>query len=319
MFSRFRKKQNSTESFEKEQANSRLSANSRRVLTEFRTFQSTHKAHDQEEARRKIMDENHAADPKLADSLIQACIGVLLRSSIVSNLRSSLFLNDEFFDDDYLRSVWTVHNAKTWEYIKTRQTVEELAFGYTIDWSVRIADAALARPTYASINYVNHPYGGATPYGSVVANWASCTRWRSTYTHKDTFDEEFGFTGNDAAKISRGRDMICTAEQLVTLIANLSPRQRKALIEYAQGVYVLRNDAPNYIEAQVHGPLQWSQDLEEIWIAQPALLQETARDGSTARVLQRIAQFATRHRVGAFLLNMENGQPRVVQTLVEPL
>ena len=240
-----------------------------------------------------------------AENLYQACKRTLRSAPLTTNLEVKVFLTESFYLGDGLASGWRVQNAKPPSYWTTRQKVEENAFGYKIDWSIKISEAAKARPAYAGLNFSSHPYGAAAAYGAMVLHYKSVIRERCTFIATDTFDNKLGFTGDDAAKIAEARRGITTLARIGNLCATISDRQLKALCQVAESVYQISEESPNYIEAHIHGPVVFARDLAAITIATSGVktfdkeCQAAGRNVNTVKYL--IGSFAERFGVRASL------------------
>lgn len=238
-----------------------------------------------------------------AENLYQQCKRVLRDAPITTNIDVKAFMSEAFYLGDGLKAGWTVVNAKTQDYWKTRQKVEENAFGYKIDWSVPIAEAAKARPIYAGLNFSSHPYGAAAPYGALSFTYKPHVHQRCTFIAVDTFDNRLGFEGSDVAKIKESRLGLTTDARIGNLCATITDRQLKALCAVASGSYAFTDDPPNYIEAHIHMPVSFARDLAAIRIAstgQTTLAREcTIAKRSEATVKYLIAAFAERYAVRA--------------------
>jgi hypothetical protein len=244
------------------------------------------------------------------ESLYRSAIRILQSAELTTNVEAKLFALDDFYNGDGVKTVWTFNTGKGDNYYNKRQKVEEKAFGFTIDWSVPIRQAAMARPVYAGLNYVGHPYGCATAYGSVVLAYKPSVIHRSTFLHKDTYDNEFSFDQKTGDELQRERGKICTWAQMGILVSNLSKSQLKALLQEAQGTYVLGDYPPTYIEAQILGGIEWPRDLAEIRVAttgESTLDKDAAKaKKSPATLKYLIGEFAKKYNVTAKLYSRES-------------
>ena len=245
-----------------------------------------------------------------ADSLYQACKHVLRKAPLTTNVNSSLFLNDGFYNSQQLETVWTVPTNKGFNYFNTRQTVEQGVFGYKVDWSVPISVAARTRPAYAGLNYTSHPYGAAPSYGSVALFLKANVHARCTFIATDTFDNKFDLTGGNADNAKAARGQITTDARIGNLCATISNNQLKALCQVAESAYGIVDDVPNYIEAHLHGSILWSRDLECIRIASSGAASYTkelaAAKRNEAAFKMLVASWAKRHSVRASIWNKGN-------------
>jgi hypothetical protein len=248
--------------------------------------------------------------------LYDRCTALLQRADCTTNVPSWLFLNPSFLAGDDVKTVWTYKTGKPFAYNQARQNVEEDVFGYKIDWSIPIRQAAETRPVYAGLNYTEHPYGSAVFYGSVNCVLKREVKSRATFINADTFDEEFKFGRGTKKQIAASKEKICTAAHLEHLIAHIDLEQLTAICQNADGRYVITDQPPKYIEAQIHGGIHWDPDLAAINVAKPWLerdaqiMQRNPDEYSTA-VLQGVTEFAERHHVEAFFYE----QGRMVRVL----
>lgn len=296
-----------------------LSAAQKKILDEFsyreeKNIKAADKVALQRIAEEYVIPQAAASSGKeikrRAETLYRAAIRVLQQAELTTNVEAKLFAMDDFFNGDGVKTVWTFNTGKGDNYYNKRQKVEEAAFGFTIDWNVPIRQAAMARPVYAGLNYVSHPYGCATAYGSVVLAYKSTANHRSTYLHKDTYDQEFKFDERVGAELEQQRAKICTWAQMGILVGNLSKSQLKALLEAAQGTYVINDYPPNYIEAQVLGGVEWGRDLAEIRVAstgESTLVKDAAKAKKKPETLAYlIAEFAKKRGVPARIFSRES-------------
>jgi len=248
---------------------------------------------------------NAAQIRRQTNDLYTACKVVLRNAELTTNVSGALFNLDSFLNGDEVKTVWTFSTGKGDKYYNKRQAVEENVFGYTVDWNVPIAQAAMTRPVYAGMNYSGHPYGAATVYGSVCLVLKKSTNHRATYISSDTFGSEFRFEQGSPEEIAASKKKICTAAEISNIIAHLSNNQLKALCKRAQGHTEHGDRPPNYIEAQVHGGILWSRDLDAIRVAtsgEATISKEAAKCGVSEDVLLRkIGQFAKDRGVTAGL------------------
>lgn len=232
--------------------------------------------------------------------LYDQCVAALRRAHLTTNVGAKLFAVDGFYNGDEVKTVWTTNTTKGHDYFQTRQAVEEHVFGYNIDWRVPISQAANDRPIYAGLNFTEHPYGAAAVYGSVALVLKRTVNDRCTFINTDTFDAGFQFARGTDEQIALSRKKICTAAQMETLLAFVSNNQLKALCQVAESRYDIGDFPPNYIEAQVHGGVQWSRDLLEIRVNRDLLLTEAVQAQKQPATLKYlIAEFAKKHRVRA--------------------
>jgi hypothetical protein len=240
---------------------------------------------------------------ELVRSAYQSAIRCLQEAEITTNISSRLFALDEFFNSKDVKTVWTHNTGKGSAYHNNREQVEERAFGFTIDWNVPIKEAAMTRPVYAGLNFTGHPYGAATPYGSVALVYKTDVAQRSTFINADTFDNQFEFATAEGSELEAQRSKICTFAQMGTLVANMSKNQLKALLQMTESTYVFTDYPPNYLEAHVLGGIHWDRDLTEIRVAttgQETLDKEAAvAKRSVATMKYLIADFAKKHGVPA--------------------
>lgn len=245
-----------------------------------------------------------------AKQVYQGCLQTLKTANLTTNVSSKLFALDGFFNGSEVKTVWTFNTNKGTNYGNTRQAVEENVFGYTIDWNVPIAQAAMTRPVYAGMNYSAHPYGAATAYGSVCLVLNSGVNHRSTFINTDTFDASFNFKAATGDQLKNSLKKVCTFAQLDTLIANISNNQLKALCKKSEGQLQHGDHPPNYIEAQVHGGIQWARDLAGIRVATSGsctLEKEAASAGKSANTLAYlIGEFAQKYNVPAGIYHQGN-------------
>ncbi|WP_297926277.1 DUF3626 domain-containing protein [Metallibacterium sp.] len=244
-----------------------------------------------------------------AQRLYAAAVRTLQHSEITTNVSAKIFTIDDFYNGDEVKTIWTVKTGKPHNYNLTRQTVEERAFGFKIDWNVPIRQAAMTRPVYAGLNFTRHPYGAAVAYGSVVLVYKPQVLLRSTFIHTDTFDHSLNFANADETELELQRNKICTYAQMGTLIVNMSNNQLKALMQATEGNYVVTDHPPNYLEAHILGGARWSRDLAEIRVAltgQSTLDREAGvAKRSLATMKYLISEFAKKHGVPAMIYNRD--------------
>jgi len=295
-------------------AYSRLNAAQKKVLDEFsfladRQHRAAKRVALQRIAEVVVIPGNAALSAasirrRTAD-LYSACKVVLRNAELTTNVSAALFNHDAFLNSEEVKTVWTFKTNKTDHYFNKRQSVEENVFGYTVDWNVPIAQAAMTRPVYAGMNYAGHPYGAAAVYGAVCLVLKRSVNHRSTYISKDTFTSEFKFETGTPEEIEASRSKICTAAEISNIIAHLSNSQLKALCKRAEGHRASGDIPPHYIEAQVHGGIKWAKDLDAIRVATSGEA-SLAMNAKTANVsedvlLGKIGQFAEQHGVVAGL------------------
>jgi hypothetical protein len=230
--------------------------------------------------------------------LYDLCTARLQRAYCTTNIPAWLFFMNTFLDSEEVKTVWTYKTGKPKQYNEHRQKVEEDVFGYKIDWSIPIRQAAETRPVYAGLNYTDHPYGSTVFYGSVNCVLKREVKARATFINADTFDAEFKFGYGTKKDVASSKKKICTAAHLEHLIAHIDREQLTALCENADNRYVVTDQPPKYIEAQIHGGIRWDRDLLRIMIGKPCLEADAQKcQRSPDEILQRVAEFAERHNV----------------------
>jgi hypothetical protein len=293
----------------------RLNDAQKKVLDDFSYLEKKHLKADQRVALERILSTYVVVNyPNLGrkemerktDALYDSCKLILKDAPLTTNISAKLFALDKFWESQEVKTVWTTASGKGQGYFNTRQAVEENVFGYKIDWKVPVREAAKTRPIYAGLNFVSHPYGAAAVYGSVNCVLKMAVKPRCTYINTDTFDASFRFAAGSPDDIEAAKKKICTNAHLESLIANISDRQLRSLCEKAEGKYILTNDPPNYIEAQVHGGVEWTKDLDEINIAKDTLAAEAKQANKSVDTLKYlVAEFARKFNVpcGIYVLD----------------
>lgn len=298
-----------------------LSPQQQKILDEFsyresKNTKSSEKLALQRIAEKYVIPKNPNASEKQirreTEMLFRNSVRTLQQSEVTTNVSAKLFAMDDFFNSSEVKTVWSFNTGKGHDYHRTRQAVEEHAFGWTVDWNVPLQRAAMMRPVYAGLNFSRHPYGAAVAYGSVALVYKPEVLHRSTFLHKDTFDNEFGFEKAVGDELERQRDKICTWAQMGILIGNMSDNQLKALMQVTDGSYVIDQYPPNYVEAQVLGGVQFARDLLEIRVAtigDSTLDKEAGIAKKTAATLKYL--------IGAFA--KKNGVPARTYRLTAPV
>ena len=164
------------------------------------------------------------------------------------------------------------------------------------------------RPKYGNVNFLDHVRGDAraAQYGSSYMVLRKHVRDRCTITSKDSCyaDGQLG-TLQYCAHVLLHKVQMCNERTRGGLIKVLyylgTPTHPHALQELNNGADALRKSKLEYMELQVHGLVQFDEDVVEVSVAEERLIRgDTPLDLCAEEQLILWRRFATRFGVPAF-------------------
>ena len=164
------------------------------------------------------------------------------------------------------------------------------------------------RPKYGNVNFLTHVRGDAraAQYGSSYMTFRKNVRHRCTITSKDSCnpDAKLG-TLEHCAHVLLHKVQMCnegTQSGFIKVLHHLgTPTHPHALRELNDGVDALRKSKLDYMELQVHGVVQFDEDVAEVSVAEEYLIGGGTRlELSAEEQLILWRRFASRFGVPAF-------------------
>lgn len=152
-----------------------------------------------------------------------------------------------FIENPKLKNIFEI-NYNVNSYIENRKQVEDLLFAK----AYKDCDDNL-RPKYGSINIQSNIEGdkNCLIYGQICIKYKDIIKDRSTFTFGDSFSKMM---------------YICTYNYLEHILYHFDKKTLEILIDLVNGNNCNNNLISTYIEAQIHGDVDISKDIENIRI-----------------------------------------------------
>jgi hypothetical protein len=161
-------------------------------------------------------------------------------------------------------------------YLDSRIRAEETLFGYSRSRSQKGKDQGIfdrikkfgditnnidfapsMRPKYGALNFMNSSSGAAPLYGSSYMVLKEHAKFNCTFTAGDSFD----YSGTP-----KGANQVATYTNMHRIITNMKDDMMEKLYKMTISSGSCSQPGPVYIEAQIHGEIQFGRDVKEMHI-----------------------------------------------------
>ncbi|SEB07054.1 DUF3626 domain-containing protein [Pedobacter hartonius] len=211
--------------------------------------------------------------PLDAENVLDKMVKTLQDSELTIN-----FNGYDFFDGD-TKERWlnAFEHGKNMGYMNLRDGIEENIFDYSnkraqavqkdvidriknfgsYNYGNNVSFEASLRPKYAAINFARRTNGAAESFGKSYIVLKQYVKHNCTFTDIDSF----GYRGDQRDVTT----LLANYHHLNRLIVNMEEDMLIALHDIANGSFLV-GKYEGYIEAQIHGNILFSRDVEKMYI-----------------------------------------------------